>query len=116
NSNLHDGRWDQAFHPKGRNRRTVWEIPLGKFRDAHFAVFPEKLVEICLMASTRVNDIVLDPFCGSGTTGVVTCKNDRKFLGVELVPKYQQMAQERIQQIAAQGSIFAGLDEKAASA
>jgi len=115
NSNLHDGRWDQAFHPKGRNRRTVWEIPLSKFRDAHFAVFPEKLVEICLMASTRVNDIVLDPFCGSGTTGVVACKNDRKFLGVELVPKYQQMAQERVQQIVAQGSIFAGLDERAAS-
>jgi len=39
--NLHNGRWDQAFHPKGRNKRTVWEIPLGKFREAHFAVYPE---------------------------------------------------------------------------
>mgnify|MGYP000299556496 CR=1 FL=1 len=39
NSNLHDGRWDQAFHPKGRNKRTVWSIPLSKFRKAHFAVF-----------------------------------------------------------------------------
>lgn len=115
NSNLHDGRWDQAFHPKGRNRRTVWEIPLGKFRDSHFAVFPEKLVEICLLASTRVNDLVLDPFCGSGTTGVVTCKNDRKFLGVELVPKYRQMAQERISLIADQGSMFEGIDEKVSS-
>ena len=67
------------------------------------------------MASTRVNDIVLDPFCGSGTTGVVACRNDRNFVGVELVPKYQQMAQDRIKQIVAQGSIFAGLDEKAAS-
>jgi len=38
NSNLHDGRWDQAFHPKGRNKRTVWNVPLSKFRDAHFAV------------------------------------------------------------------------------
>ena len=45
NPNLHDGRWDQAFHPKGRNKRTVWDIPLSKFREAHFAVFPEKLVE-----------------------------------------------------------------------
>lgn len=37
--NLHDDRWDQAFHPLGRNKRTVWEIPLGKFRCARFAVF-----------------------------------------------------------------------------
>ena len=65
NRNLHDGRWDQAFHPKGRNKRTVWEIPLSKFREAHFAVYPEKLVEICLLASTRRNDVVLDPFTGS---------------------------------------------------
>ncbi len=49
-NNLHDGRWDQAFHPAGRNKRTVWSIPLGKFRDAHFAVFPESLVETCLLA------------------------------------------------------------------
>lgn len=112
NSNLHDGRWDQAFHPKGRNRRTVWEIPLSKFKDAHFAVYPEKLVEICLMASTRVNDIVLDPFAGSGTTGVVACKNDRKFIGIELVEKYQKMAQKRIDDIMTQGSMFKSLDEK----
>ena len=45
--NLHDGRWDQAFHPRGRNKRTVWSIPLSKYRGAHFAVFPEPLVETC---------------------------------------------------------------------
>lgn len=97
NSNLHDGRWDQAFHPNGRNKRTVWEIPLGKFRDAHFAVFPEKLVENCLLASTKENDYVLDPFCGSGTTGIVSIKNRRNFTGIELVKKYQLMSQKRIQ-------------------
>jgi len=96
NSNLHNGRWDQAFHPKGRNKRTVWEIPLSKFKDAHFAVYPEKLVEICLLASTKENDFVLDPFTGSGTTGVVSCKNNRKFVGIELVDKYYKMAQKRI--------------------
>jgi len=96
NSNLHDGRWDQAFHPKGRNKRTVWEISLGKFRDAHFAVFPEKLVEMCLLASTKEGDFVLDPFAGSGTTGVVAKKNNRNFIGVELVKKYQRMAQKRV--------------------
>lgn len=96
NQNLHDGRWDQAFHPNGRNKRTVWEIPLGKFRDAHFAVYPETLVETCLLASTKVGDVVLDPFTGSGTTGVVAVKNGRKFIGFELVSKYQKMAQQRI--------------------
>ncbi len=112
NSNLHDGRWDQAFHPKGRNKRTVWEIPLGKFKDAHFAVYPEKLVENCLFASTRENDFVLDPFTGSGTTGVVACRNSRKFVGIELVDKYQTMSQKRIDEITAQASIFDMMDSK----
>ena len=106
NQNLHDGRWDQAFHPKGRNKRTVWEIPLGKFREAHFAVYPERLVEICLLASTRRNDVVLDPFTGSGTTGVVSIKNGRRFIGIELVKTYQQMAQNRIDELSRQGILF----------
>ena len=106
NSNLHDGRWDQAFHPKGRNKRTVWEISLGKYRDAHFAVFPEKLVEMCLLASTKKNDFVLDPFAGSGTTGVVAKRNNRNFIGVELVEKYQQMAQKRIQKTVYAAPLF----------
>ncbi len=106
NSNLHDGRWDQAFHPKGRNKRTVWEIPLGKFKDAHFAVYPEKLVENCLFASTKENDYVLDPFTGSGTTGVVACRYNRRFVGIEILEKYQIMAQKRIEAITIQSNIF----------
>jgi len=106
NQNLHNGRWDQAFHPNGRNKRTVWEIPLGKFRDAHFAVFPEKLVENCLLASTKPNDFVLDPFCGSGTTGIVALKHDRNFIGIELVEKYQKMAQNRLNAITVQNTLF----------
>jgi site-specific DNA-methyltransferase (adenine-specific) len=106
NPNLHNGRWDQAFHPNGRNKRTVWEIPLGKFRDAHFAVFPEKLVEICMLASTQANDYILDPFCGSGTTGLVAVKHDRNFFGIELVEKYQKMAQKRIDEFAGQNTLF----------
>ncbi len=96
NANLHNGRWDQAFHPKGRNKRTVWEIPLGKFRGTHFAVYPEKLVETCILASTNEGDCILDPFAGSGTTGVVAKKHGRDFIGIELVETYQKMAQERI--------------------
>ncbi len=106
NNNLHDARWDQAFHPKGRNKRTVWEMPLGKFRDVHFAVYPERLVETCLLASTREGDFVLDPFAGSGTTGVVALKLSRKFTGVELVDRYQRMAQERLDELAVQPRLF----------
>lgn len=97
NSNLHNGRWDQAFHPKGRNKRTVWDISLGKFRDTHFAVYPEKLVETCVLASTKEGDIVFDPFMGSGTTALVACKLGRRFLGVELVEKYKKMAEKRVE-------------------
>lgn len=96
NSNLHNGRWDQAFNPKGRNKRTVWSIPLSKFRGAHFAVFPKKLVEIPLKASSKPGDTILDPFTGSGTTGVVAIENDRNFIGVELEPEYADMASKRI--------------------
>ena len=74
----------------------MWEIPLSKFRDAHFAVYPEKLVEICILASTKERDFVFDPFTGSGTTGVVALKLGRKFVGVELTEKYRDMAQKRI--------------------
>lgn len=106
NSNLHDGRWDQAFHPKGRNKRTVWDIPLGKFRDAHFAVYPESLVETCLLAGTKKGDLVLDPFTGSGTTGLVALKNEREFIGCELVKKYQLMAQKRLDELIVQPKLF----------
>lgn len=96
NSNLHDGRWDQAFHPNGRNKRTVWNVPLSRFRDAHFAVFPEKLIEPCILAGCAEAGIVLDPFFGSGTTGVVANKLARNYLGIELNPEYVEIAKKRL--------------------
>jgi DNA modification methylase len=96
NVNLHDGRWDQAFHPLGRNKRTVWSIPLGKFREAHFAVFPPTLVEPCLLAGSAASDIVIDPFFGSGTTGMVALNRGRRFIGVEVNADYCEMAQRRL--------------------
>lgn len=106
NSNLHDGRWDQAFHPLGRNKRTVWNIPLGKYRGAHFAVFPEKLVETCLLAATKEGDVVLDPFFGSGTTGIVALKHNRNYLGIELVREYAELAQTRLNEFNPQLNLF----------
>lgn len=96
NSNLHRGRWDQAFHPKGRNKRTVWEVPLSKFREAHFAVFPEKLIEPCILAGCPEGSVVLDPFFGSGTTGFVSLAKGRKFIGIELNKDYCEIAIKRI--------------------
>lgn len=96
NNNLHDGRWDQAFHPAGRNKRTVWSIPLGKFREAHFAVFPEPLVATCIQAGSPPGGVVLDPFCGSGTTPLTAERLGRRWLGVDCVEAYCQMARRRL--------------------
>ena len=96
NSNLHDGRWDQAFHPKGRNKRTVWNVPLSKFRDTHFAVFPEKLIEPCILAGCPKDGLVLDPFFGAGTTGVVANRLGRKYVGLEINKDYDAIASKRL--------------------
>lgn len=81
----------------GRNRRSVWEIPTQPFPGAHFATFPQKLVEPCILAGTKPSDVVLDPFAGSGTVGVVAYRHGREFLGFELNPEYCDMANPRVQ-------------------
>ena len=98
-ANLHDGRWDQAFHPKGRNKRTVWSVPLSKCREAHFAVFPEPLVEDCVKAGCPHGGIVLDPFLGSGTTAIVAQRLGRHFVGIDCNREYCDIARRRIARI-----------------
>ena len=95
-NNLHDGRWDQAFHPKGRNKRTVWSISLSKFREAHFAVYPEVLVQTCINASCPEGGIVLDPFSGAGTTALVAKKSGRNFVGIDCNSDYIKIAKARL--------------------
>ncbi len=80
-----------------RNRRTVWSICTQPFPDAHFATFPPELVEPCIKTGSRDGDVVLDPFMGSGTTGVVALRLGRRFLGIELHPDYVAMAAERLE-------------------
>ena len=79
-----------------RNRRSVWTIPTKPFRGAHFAVIPEALVEPCILATSRPNDTVLDPFLGSGTVGLVAQRHNRKWVGCELNPDYAKIAEQRI--------------------
>lgn len=82
----------------GRNRRTVWSIPTEPFPGAHFATFPPKLIEPCILAGSEPGDWILDPFFGSGTVGVVCEQQQRKYVGIELNPEYIVLATERIRQ------------------
>jgi len=80
----------------GRNKRSVWTIPTYPFTEAHFATFPEDIPTICIKAGSKPGDIILDPFMGSGTTGLVAKRFKRKYLGIELNPDYARMAEKRI--------------------
>jgi len=82
----------------GRNKRSVWTINTQPYKEAHFAVFPEKLPELCIKAGTKKGDTVLDPFFGSGTTGWVAQRLGRKWIGIELNAEYIKIAEKRFQQ------------------
>lgn len=80
----------------GRNKRTVWTLATLPTPDAHFATFPIELPETCLKAGCPEGGTVLDPFAGSGTTGLAAIKNGREFIGVELNPEYITIAHRRL--------------------
>lgn len=79
-----------------RNRRTVWTIPTQACRDAHFATFPERLVEPCILAGSNPGDMVLDPFSGTATTGAVALRLGRRYVGIEASAEYQRLAEKRL--------------------
>lgn len=93
-------RWDampkDAQQVNGANKRSVWHVATQPYPDAHFATYPEALVEPCIRAGSKEGDVVLDPFTGSGTTGVVAVRLGRSFVGIELNPQYAEMARRRI--------------------
>jgi len=82
--------------PNDRNLRTVWDINTQAYKDAHFATFPPALVEPCIALTTARNDLVLDPFLGSGTTGLSALLLGRRFLGIELNREYVSIAERRL--------------------
>jgi DNA modification methylase len=88
--------WDKYDRTLGRNLRSVWTIATEPYPDAHFATFPKALVEPCIKAGSKPGDLVLDPFAGAGTVGVVALRLGRSFLGIELSPSYCEMAERRI--------------------
>jgi DNA modification methylase len=91
-------RYDPAAvrGPNGRNLRSVWDIHTRPYPEAHFATFPPALVEPCIKLASSPHDLILDPFIGSGTTGMVALKLDRRFVGIELNPSYLQIAESRL--------------------
>jgi site-specific DNA-methyltransferase (cytosine-N4-specific) len=81
-----------------RNKRSVWTIATEAYPGAHFATFPEALVEPCVLAGTKPGGIVFDPFFGSGTTGQVAQRLGRRFIGCELNREYEPLQRERLRQ------------------
>jgi DNA modification methylase len=79
-----------------RNRRSVWTVNTKPYKGAHFATFPTALIEPCILAGSRPDDIVLDPFMGSGTTAAVALQHGRQYLGCELNENYKPLQDERI--------------------
>ncbi len=92
----HKGLKDGNNAKTGRNKRSVWKIPPQPYPGAHFAVFPEKLVEPCILAGCPEGGIVLDPFSGSGTVGVVAQRLGRSATLIDAKPEYCKLARERI--------------------
>jgi len=89
-----------------RNKRSVWTVTTKPYSGAHFAVFPPKLIEPCILAGCPVGGTVLDPFGGSGTTAVVALQHQRKAVLCELNGDYIDLAHKRIGDETAQSSIF----------
>ena len=90
----------------GRNKRSVWTVATQPFKGAHFATFPPKLIEPCILAGCPDGGIVLDPFMGAGTTAVVCADLGRNYIGIELNPEYVHIANERIKQATRQERLF----------
>lgn len=78
-----------------KNKRTVWSINTEPCPEAHFAVFPRALVRPCLLAGSRPNDLVLDPFYGAGTVGIVSKELGRRCVGIEIKDEFIAIANKR---------------------
>ena len=85
-------------HPNGRNKRSVWTVTTKPYAEAHFATFPPDLIEPCVLAGCPKGGVVLDPFMGSGTTGLVAQELGRKWIGCELNKDYIEMQKIRTAQ------------------
>ena len=104
----------RGVHKDGRNKRTVWRINLKPGKYGHCAVFPEELVKVSVLAGCPEGGVVLDPFIGVGTVGVVCLKNNRNFVGFEINDKYASIAMDRVGFLSSQKKlgVFVGENRK----
>ena len=91
-------QYGAMMNPLGKPPRTVWTINTQKRKEAHFSTFPDELARRCVAAGCPKGGLVLDPFCGSGTTGVTAIALRQKFLGIELVRSSATLARRNLQQ------------------
>jgi DNA modification methylase len=103
---LRTGVWNKDGEHSGRNRRSVWTVTTKPYKGAHFATFPPKLIEPCILAGCPEGGTVLDPFAGSGTTGMVAVQNRRKYILIELNEEYIKLIEDRLGSV--QVAMFAG--------
>jgi len=87
-------------HPNGRNPGDVWSIPTRPYRGPHFAAYPLDVPARCIQAGCKPGGMVLDPFCGTGTTGLAALALGRRFTGIDLNPAFAELAAERLRQAA----------------
>ncbi len=79
-----------------RNCRDIWTINTVPYKGKHFAAFPPLLAQRCILAGCPKDGIVIDPFFGSGTTGLAAAESDRNYIGIEIKPESCLLAKERI--------------------
>jgi DNA modification methylase len=97
-TNSLEGRESFRAITEMRNKRDVWTVPTRPYSGAHFAVFPPNLITPCILAGSRVGDVILDPFFGSGTTGQVAQEYGRQWIGCELNTEYEPLQKARTSQ------------------
>ena len=89
-----------------RNKRDVWNVSVcSSVKEAHFAVFPKELIEPCILSSCPDGGTVLDPFSGSGTSGIVAVNNNKNYIGIELNPEYVDITRRRVEKECTNASI-----------
>jgi hypothetical protein len=91
-----NGNMKAVGNTETRNRRSVWTVATKPYKGAHFATFPPALIEPCILSGSRPNDVVLDPFMGSGTTAQVSTQTGRQYIGCELNPEYVKLHHMRM--------------------
>jgi DNA modification methylase len=94
-----DRRYGRA-HPNGRNPGDVWSVPTRPYRGPHFAAFPPEIPARCIKAGCKPGGMVLDPFCGTGTTGQAALALGRRFTGIDLNPAFAALAADRLRRAA----------------